>query len=317
MFNLKKSLVALIALLTLYDVEARADTFTITNVQGVVYVNTSMDGGPPTLRRPPEFHLGGPGVSITAISPFAFGGDAGNVAARDTCRIMACVPGAVLETNSTFSGTLRQGATAVINGVKFEFLTLTGSLNFVSQPIVLNFAGNNRVTVPFTFSGEINGVAPNTSTPIFTAILSGQGFAVFEFWNTSVDPSNPHYLLYSIEYHFEPVPILIDIKPATFPNSINPNSKGKIPVAILTTDTFDATSVDPATVLFGAAGDEAAPVHFAMEDVDGDGRADMVLHFMTQDTGITCETASAYLTGVVFGGHRVKGSDSIETVRCN
>jgi hypothetical protein len=101
--------------------------------------------------------------------------------------------------------------------VKFEFLNLTGSLNFVSQPIVLNFAGNNRVTVPFTFSGEINGVTPNTSTPIFTAILSGQGFAVFEFWNTSLDPSNPHYLLYSIEYHFEPVPILIDIKPRHVP----------------------------------------------------------------------------------------------------
>lgn len=87
-------------------------------------------------------------------------------------------------------------------------------------------------------------------------------------------------------------------------------------MAILSTGTFDAASVDPTTVLFGAAGDEAAPVHVAMEDVDGDGRTDMVLHFMTQDTGITCETASAYLTGVVFGGHRVKGTDSIETVRC-
>jgi hypothetical protein len=43
----------------------------------------------------------------------------------------------------------------------------------------------------------------------------------------------------------------IDIKPGSFPNSINPRSKGVIPVAILTTDTFDATTVDPLSVTFG------------------------------------------------------------------
>ena len=44
--------------------------------------------------------------------------------------------------------------------------------------------------------------------------------------------------------------ISIDIKPGSFPDSINPRSKGVIPVAILTTDTFDATTVDSATVRF-------------------------------------------------------------------
>jgi 2-keto-4-pentenoate hydratase len=65
--------------------------------------------------------------------------------------------------------------------------------------------------------------------------------------------------------------VSIDIKPGSFPNSINPKSKGKTPVAILTTDSFDATTVDSSTVLFGATGNEAAPVHSALEDVDGDG----------------------------------------------
>ena len=314
MLNIKK--IALIAVLTLCGVEARAQSFTITDTQGILIVNTSVDGGPPTLSRPPNFNLSGQGLSVTAFSPIAFGGDVGNVEARDTCRITLCGAGTVVGTNSSFSGTLRQGgAMATVNGVNFQFLSLTGSLNFVSEPIVLpNVGGDFTVSIPFTFSGQIDG--DQFLTPIFTATLSGGGLATFIFWDDSRDPLHPHFLLYAVEYHFEPIPIPIDIKPDTFPNRINPESKGKIAVAILTTDAFDASAVDPATVLFGATGEEAGPVHSAMEDVDGDGDTDMVLHFNTRETGITCGTASASLTGVMFAGPRITGSDSIETVGC-
>ena len=111
-------------------------------------------------------------------------------------------------------------------------------------------------------------------------------------------------------------PIAIDIKPRGFPNSINPKSKGVIPVAILTTATFDAVTVDPTTVLFGANGTEAAPVHSALEDVDGDGDIDMILHFRTQQTGIRCGDTSARLTGKTTSGQDVEGSDSVQTVGC-
>ena len=113
-----------------------------------------------------------------------------------------------------------------------------------------------------------------------------------------------------------PLVVGIDIKPGSFPNSINPKSKGKIPVAILTTNTFDATTVDPTTVLFGATGTEAALVQSAHEDVDLDGDTDMILHFNTQDTGIVCGATSASLTGETFGGQAINGSDSINTVEC-
>lgn len=112
------------------------------------------------------------------------------------------------------------------------------------------------------------------------------------------------------------VSVAIDVKPGSFPNSINPMSMGKIPVAILTTDTFDATSVDPNTVRFGRNGTEAGPVHSALEDVDGDGRIDMILHFNTQDTGIQCGDTSASLKGKSFGGQAIGGSDSVNTVGC-
>ncbi len=41
---------------------------------------------------------------------------------------------------------------------------------------------------------------------------------------------------------FEPT---IDVKPGSYPSSINPKNKDAIPAAILTTTTFDASTVDP------------------------------------------------------------------------
>ena len=106
--------------------------------------------------------------------------------------------------------------------------------------------------------------------------------------------------------------VLIDIKPGSYPNSINPESKGRIPVGILTDESFDATTVDPATVRFGP--DDAKAVHSAIEDVDHDGTLDMILHFKTQETGIKPGHTEATLTGKTYGGISIEGTDTIRTV---
>lgn len=106
----------------------------------------------------------------------------------------------------------------------------------------------------------------------------------------------------------------VDIKPGSFPNSVNPGSRGVIPLAILSTPMLDATAVDPLSVRFGPAG--GREIHNAghLEDVNGDGRADMVLHFAAEDTGIKRGDAQACLTGATRQGLPIAGCDSVKTV---
>ena len=111
----------------------------------------------------------------------------------------------------------------------------------------------------------------------------------------------------------------IDIKPGSFPNSINPNAGGVIPVAILGTNAFDASWVDPATVtLEGAnAKGKGRSGHIgSLEDVDGDGDLDLVIQI--ENTIEWADDATeATLTGNLkaeYGGTPIIGSDSVNIV---
>ncbi|MBC8351900.1 MAG: VCBS repeat-containing protein [Planctomycetes bacterium] len=74
-------------------------------------------------------------------------------------------------------------------------------------------------------------------------------------------------------------PVDVDVKPGNSQNKVNAKSQGFIPVAIYTTSAFDAADVDASTVrLSGIEAD-----HFSLEDVDGDGDLDLILHFAVQD----------------------------------
>ena len=110
--------------------------------------------------------------------------------------------------------------------------------------------------------------------------------------------------------------VRIDIRPGSALNRIDLSSRGVIPVAILTTDTFDATTVEPVMVRFGRIGTEAALVQSTLRDVDRDGDTDLILGFRARQTGIQCRDTSATLTGKTFDGQAIEGSDSIKTVGC-
>jgi len=115
--------------------------------------------------------------------------------------------------------------------------------------------------------------------------------------------------------------VVIDIKPGSWPNAINTNSKGVIPVAVLTTSTmdgdsvnFDATMVDALSVKFGPNEATAVRGKGHIEDVDGDGDLDMVFQFKTQETGIQPGETEACLAGKDVNGQDIKGIDAIMTV---
>jgi hypothetical protein len=74
----------------------------------------------------------------------------------------------------------------------------------------------------------------------------------------------------------------IDVKPGSDANSINVNNHGTIAVAILTTAAFNAAAVNAASVVFAAASAE----QWSLQDVDGDGDTDLLLHFRTQETNL-------------------------------
>jgi hypothetical protein len=110
--------------------------------------------------------------------------------------------------------------------------------------------------------------------------------------------------------------VTIDIRPGNAINPINPRSRGTISVAILTTETFDATMVDWTTVRFGAIGTETNPIQATVRDVNHDKFPDLLLVFETEETGIQCGDGFASLTGQTFDGEALEGTDSIVTIGC-
>ncbi len=81
------------------------------------------------------------------------------------------------------------------------------------------------------------------------------------------------------------IPILaveIDIKPGSDPNAINPIASAVVPIAILTTDDFDATQVDATTLAFGPDGAGIVHRQGHAVDIDKDGDTDLVVHFKTK-----------------------------------
>ena len=112
-------------------------------------------------------------------------------------------------------------------------------------------------------------------------------------------------------YLAAPVPeVMIDIKPGSDTNPINLKSKGVVPVAVLTTDVFDAAEVNPATVQFAGA----AMLRWTLEDVDGDGDKDMLFHFRTEQLNLDQNSTEATLAGKTTEEVTFEATDEVQIV---
>ncbi len=113
------------------------------------------------------------------------------------------------------------------------------------------------------------------------------------------------------------IPISIDIKPDSYPNTINLGSNGVIPVAIFGSATFAVVQIDPSTIKLANAGIKLkgnGQLVANYEDVNGDGFADIIIHIITEALELTEIDEKAELNGFLLDGRNIKGSDSIRVV---
>jgi Concanavalin A-like lectin/glucanases superfamily len=128
------------------------------------------------------------------------------------------------------------------------------------------------------------------------------------------------------------VSVPVDIKPGSCPNPLNVKDQGMLPVAILGSQDFDVSTVDPASVrLEGVAPvrssyeDVAAPVRNKTNECDcttegPDGYLGLVLQFRAQDIVASLgqvndgDTFLLTLTGEDLSGTPIEGTDCVVIV---
>ncbi len=125
-------------------------------------------------------------------------------------------------------------------------------------------------------------------------------------------------------WKLEALAVSIDIKPGSFPNSLNIDGHGVIPVAVLGSENFDVTQIDTATLDFAGLEvntDKKGKVRCSLEDASGDftspegapdGYLDLVCQFIDEPVKWNTEDGTATLTGRLlpeFGGLVFAGSD--------
>jgi hypothetical protein len=184
-------------------------------------------------------------------------------------------------------------------------------LNGVIAANGINFFGNAE--------GIINGTTLNYSDTPMT--LSGNGDLFFYSSGINYNPNSHAFL---------PLPIqaVVDIQPDSCPNPLNVKSKGVLSVAILGTQDFDVTTIDPASIFL----DSVPSIRSGYEDVagfiadandcecttlQGDGFTDLTLKFKTQDIVATFgevnhdDILELKLDGMLYNDTPVEGIDCI------
>ena len=117
----------------------------------------------------------------------------------------------------------------------------------------------------------------------------------------------------------EPVPepgviqVSIDVRPGDTANCLNLKSRGVVPVVLFGTADFDVSAVDVGTLAFGPKGAAEKHGKAHTEDVDGDGRPDLVLHFDIRAAGFAAGDTTAILIGMLIDGSAIEGEDTICT----
>lgn len=156
--------------------------------------------------------------------------------------------------------------------------------------------------LPLTgFAGLMDIEFNNNGTRMYISYMGNGEIFIFQISSSSV------------------IEATIDIKPGSYPNSINLGSLGLIPVAILSSVEFDATTVDADTVELGGAEvavrGKGSKLMAHEEDVNEDGLIDLVIHIATANLDPdSFQDGWAVLTGSTYDGQEIIGEDEISIV---
>jgi uncharacterized protein YjbI with pentapeptide repeats len=219
-------------------------------------------------------------------------GNPGAPIPREPAMITAC-DGAVtdfLSHGDELVVTCGSVTTEVLSGVVEIFFTGTGG----AEATTTLSEGNTLTFEPTTFTFS----APDTNDEPAIVIVEGGEIAVA--------PGE----------EFDVIPVILDIKPGGDLNEINLGARRGVPVAVLTTEDFDAATVDFTTVEFGPAGAMILHRKGHLGDVDLDLDEDLELHFRPGETGLVCGETEASLVGELFDGSVIVGRDHLFTVAC-
>jgi hypothetical protein len=109
----------------------------------------------------------------------------------------------------------------------------------------------------------------------------------------------------------QPISVTIDLRPYFYPNTVNlQDATGTLKAAILSTNTFDATNVNPNTVEIAGA-----PIFVSWwEDISGDGRYDFLSKVYISQVNLNGSITSTGVSGSTYDGVYFLGIDSIEIV---
>ena len=114
------------------------------------------------------------------------------------------------------------------------------------------------------------------------------------------------------------LPVSVDIQPGSTVNPVNISKGGVVSVAILTTNTLDASTLSVATACFGDAEDLSqrtcaeAHGHPHVEDVNKDKKKDLLFHFEATATGIDLGDTTACMRGMTTDGIGFYGCDTVK-----
>ena len=197
-----------------------------------------------------------------------------------------------------------------------------GAVNLIEDLTGCTFYGASATVQADPLLGPLtdNGGATLTHLPLAGSPAIDAGGTVCEFLDQR---DLPHLVGAACDIgavEVQPLTVSIDIRPGSTENPVSLKLGGMLPVAVLGSASFDASTIVVSTVQLAGAGVAPRPktqgggYMASLEDVNADGYLDLVAHFSVKSLGLTLGTTSLTLTATLTTGAVVAGSDLVRVM---